>query len=92
MCQILSFCDEFCYSIFLVLLFCYCLFFPLGVRLKSRNRDADVKNGHVNGGEGKGGMNWESSIDIYTLPSRKYIASGELLYSTERSAWCSVMT
>ena len=45
----MSFCDEFCYSILLlVLLFCYCLFFPLGVRLKSRNRDADVENGHVN--------------------------------------------
>ena len=33
-------------------------------------------------------MNWESSVDIYTLPCRKYIASGELSYSTERSALC----
>ena len=34
--------------------------------------------------EGDGGMNWESKIDIYTLPytTMYKIASGELLYST----------
>ena len=37
-------------------------------------------------------MNWESSIDIYTLPCIKYIPSGELVYSTGRSAWGSMMT
>ena len=34
----------------------------------------------------------KSSIDIYTLPCLKYIASRKLLYSTGSSAWCSVMT
>ena len=33
----------------------------------SRNRDTDVENEHVDTGPvGKGGMNWESSTDIYT--------------------------
>ena len=30
--------------------------------------------------EGEGGMNRESSIETYTLPSVKWIASGNLLY------------
>ena len=37
--------------------------------LQSRNEDTDVENGHMDtAGEGKGGMNWESSIDIYAVP------------------------
>ena len=33
-----------------------------------RNRDTEVENGLVDTrGEGEGGTNWESSIDIYTL-------------------------
>ena len=36
--------------------------------LRGRNRDADVENGLVDTeGEGESGLNWESSIDIYTL-------------------------
>ena len=42
------------------------------------------------------GTNWESRIDtyiyIYTLPFVKYVASGNLLYSSGGSAKCSVMT
>ena len=41
--------------------------------------------------EGEGGMNWEIRIGINTLPCEKSIASGNLLYSTGSSAWCSVM-
>ena len=48
--------------------------------MQGRNRDADVENGLVDVGRGGGGeMNWESSIDIYTLPCVKQIASGKLL-------------
>ena len=37
-------------------------------------------------------MNCKSSIDIYTLPYVKQIASGKLLYNTGSPAWCSVTT
>ena len=58
-----------------------------------RNRDIDLENGHVDTvGKGEGGTNWEIRFDINTLPCVKYIASGNLLYSTRSSAWCSVMT
>ena len=40
---------------------------------------------------GEGGMNGESSTDIYTLPRVKQTASGKL-YTTGSSAWCFVMT
>ena len=33
----------------------------------------------------------ESSVDIYTLPRAKQLASGELPYNTGSPAWCSVM-
>lgn len=33
-------------------------------------------------GEGEGGTDWESSIDMYTLLYVKEIISGKLLYST----------
>ena len=33
-------------------------------------------------------MNWESSIEIYTLPYAKYIARGKLLYNTGSSTQC----
>ena len=41
--------------------------------LQGRNRDTDIENGHVDPGEGagEGGMNWESSPDIYTPPGVK---------------------
>ena len=37
-------------------------------------------------------MNWEIQIDMYTLLCVKEIAAGKLLYSTESSAQCSVIT
>ena len=40
----------------------------------------------------EGGINWEGSVDIYTLPCVKHTASGKLLHSTRSSAQCSVMT
>ena len=43
-------------------------------------------------GRGGSGVNWETDVDIYTLPSAKQIASGNLLYSARSSAWCFVMT
>ena len=43
-------------------------------------------------GEGEGGMNWEIRFDINTLPCVKQVASRNLLYSTESSVQCSVMT
>ena len=42
--------------------------------------------------KGRGGMNWEITIDICALPCVKQIAGGYLLYSTGSSARCSVMT
>ena len=38
------------------------------------------------------GMNWENGIDIYTLLHIKSITNEDLLYSTENSIQCSVMT
>ena len=37
-------------------------------------------------------MNWETGIDIYTLPCIKEIADKNLLYSTGNSTQCSVVT
>ena len=42
-------------------------------------------------GEDEGGMNWESTIDIYTLSCVK-IDSGKLQNNIESPALCSVMT
>ena len=45
------------------------------------NGDADIENKLVyTVGKGEGGMNWDSSIEIYTLPHVKQIASGNLPY------------
>ena len=62
--------------------------------LQGRNRDADVGNRHVGlgGGDGESGMNWETRIDMYTLPCVKQIASENLLHSIGSSVRCSVMT
>ena len=35
--------------------------------LQSRNRDTDIENKHMDTKRGRGGMNWEIEIDIYTL-------------------------
>ena len=61
--------------------------------LQGRNRDTDLENGLVDtAGEGEGGTNWESSIEIYILPYVKLIASGKLLYNTGSSSQCSMTT
>ena len=44
------------------------------------------------GGEGESGANWESSMEAYTLPYVKQIASGNVLYDAGSSGWCSVTT
>ena len=43
-------------------------------------------------GEGEGEMNWESSMEIYTLLYAKQTASENLLCKTGSSTQCSVMT
>ena len=43
-------------------------------------------------GRRRGGMNWDSNTDIYTLPWVKQIASGKYLYKTRNLDRCSVMT
>ena len=60
--------------------------------LQGRNRDVDIENGRVDTGEGEGGTNWESRIDIYTRARIKSITSGKLLYSTRSSAPYPLMT
>ena len=50
--------------------------------LQGRNRDADIENGLVDTGDEKGGTNWESSTDTYSLLCLKQLASGKRLYST----------
>ena len=58
---------------------------------QGRKREADIGSGHVDI-LGEGGMNWEISIDIYTLPCVNQMTSGKLMDSPGSSAWCSVMT
>jgi len=42
------------------------------IYLQGRNRDSDVEHGLVDtDGEEEGGMNWESSMDMYTPPCIK---------------------
>ena len=42
--------------------------------------------------EGEGALNWETGIDIYTLPHIKQITNKDLLHSTGNSTQQSVMT
>ena len=37
-------------------------------------------------GEGKGGMNWESSMETYALSYEKLTASGDLLWDSAAAA------
>ena len=61
--------------------------------MQSRNRHADLENGHMDMGWGRGTvMNWEIGIDIYILPCVRQTASGNLIYSTGSSAPCFVVT
>ena len=60
--------------------------------MQGRN-DADIENGLVDTvGDGEGGTNGESGIDIYKLSCVKETVGGKLLYNTGTPAWCSVMT
>ena len=70
------------------------LLYPFICRWTSRLPPCtDVENRPVDtAGEGEGGTNWESNIDIYKLLCVKYITRGKLLYSTGSPAWHSVMT
>ena len=45
----------------------------------------DTKDRLLDTGEGEGGMISENSIETYTLPYVKQIASGNLLYDAESS-------
>ena len=59
----------------------------------SGNKHADVENGLADEErEGEGGMFWESSIDVYTLPRVKQTAGGKPLYSTASWTQCSART
>ena len=52
-----------------------------------------MHNGHVDTvGLGEDGANWGIEIDTYILPWATQIATGELLYSTGRSAQSPMMT
>ena len=44
-----------------------------------RNSEADIEKGHVDKDKDKGGMIWETSIDIYTLPCVKQTALLQVL-------------
>ena len=59
-----------------------------GQQHKCRHRDrlVDIV------GEGEGGTNGESSMKTYVLPYVKQIASGNFLYDSGNSDWCSVTT
>ena len=54
--------------------------------LQGSNGNTDIENRLLDTvGGGEGGMNWESSMETYTLPYIKQIASRNLLYDTGRS-------
>ena len=53
--------------------------------------EIDVENKHMDTREkGKGRMNWEIGIDIYTLLCTKQVTNKNLLYGTGNSIQCSV--
>ena len=61
--------------------------------MEGRNGDTDTENRLVDtAGEGKSGMNRESSLDIYILPCVNEIAGEKLLYNTGSPTWHSVTT
>ena len=49
-----------------------------------------VENRRGHEGEGEDGTNGESTMNAYTLPYVKQIVSGNLLYGSGNSNWCSV--
>ena len=53
---------------------------------QGRNRESDIENRLTDiEGAGESGPNWESSIEIYTLPHVEQAANGKLLYNTRSS-------
>ena len=53
--------------------------------MQGRNRDTDVENKRMDtkgesGGGGRGVLNWEIGIDMYTLICIKWITNKNLLY------------
>ena len=61
-------------------------FFKLRITVQNRNRLTDFENKlMVIKGEGWGGINWKTEIDIHTLLYIKYITNKNLLYSTGNS-------
>ena len=53
-----------------------------GASLPKGWQHQESSSGVDTAGDGEGRMNWESSIDLYTLSFVKYLASGKLLYNT----------
>ena len=54
--------------------------------LIGQHRYTDTENRFLDtAGEGEGGMNWEGSIETYTLPYVKEPVNGKLLYNTGHS-------
>ena len=49
-------------------------------------------NAWISREEEKGEMNWEVGIDIHTPPCIKQVINQNLLYRTENSTQCSVVT
>ena len=64
---------------------------PVFLRRGSKG-DSDIKNRPLNSLGGEGGMIWENSIEIYTLPYIKQIASGSLMLTQGTQGQCSVTT
>ena len=58
--------------------------------LQNRNRPTDLENKLIPGG--KGGIDREIEIDIYTLLYLKQITNKDLLYTTENTTKYSVIT
>ena len=59
--------------------------------MEGSNGDADTENRLMDTEEeGESGTNGGSSVETCTLPYVKWIASGNLLYGSGSSNWCSV--
>ena len=60
--------------------------------VQNKNRVTDVENTYgYPGGKGRGGINWKTGIDTYTLLHIKQMTNKDLLYSTGNSTQYSVM-
>ena len=57
--------------------------------LQKRERVTDVENNLMVNKEKRGGINWETGIDIYTLLYIKQITNKDLLYNEGNSIFCN---